>query len=65
MTGQLTSKMSDGVPVVAQWKQIQLGIMGLWDGSLVLLNGLGIQHCRELWYRLQKQLGSGIALALV
>ena len=29
-----------------------------------ILVGLRIQHCRELWYRLQIQLGSGIATAV-
>ena len=32
---------------------------------LALLNGLRIRHCCELWYRLQTQLGSGIAVAVV
>ena len=36
------------VPVVAQWKQIQLGTMGLRVRSLALLSGLGIRRCREL-----------------
>ena len=26
--------------------------------------GLKIQHCRELWCRLQMQIGSGIAVAV-
>ena len=30
-----------------------------------LLSELKIKHCRELWYRLQTQLGSGIAMAVV
>ena len=32
--------------------------MRLWVRSLTLLSGLKIQHCRELWYRSQTQLGS-------
>ena len=32
---------------------------------LALLSGLRIQHCRELWCRLQTWLGSRIAVALV
>jgi len=32
--------------------------------SLALLSGLRIQHCCELWYRLQMWLGSGIAVAI-
>ena len=31
--------------------------------SLALLSG--IQHCCELWCRLQRQLGSGVAVAVV
>ena len=33
--------------------------------SLALLSGLGIWHCLELWYRLQMQLGYGVAVAVV
>ena len=33
--------------------------------SLASLSGSRIQCCLELWYRLQTQLGSGVALALV
>ena len=33
--------------------------------SLASLSGSGIWHCRELWCRLQMQLGSGIAVAVV
>ena len=40
-----------GVPVVEQWKQIQLGTMRLQDQTLVLLSGLRIQLCCELWCR--------------
>ena len=32
--------------------------------SLASLSGLRIQHCCELWYGLQRQLGSGVAVAL-
>ena len=32
--------------------------------SLALLSGLGTRRCRELWCRLQMQLGSHIAVAL-
>ena len=31
--------------------------------SLALLSGLRFQRCRELWYRSQTQLGSGVAVA--
>ena len=51
-----TIKMIEGVPVLVQWKLIQLGTMRLWVGSLASLNGLRIQCCRELWLRLQTQL---------
>ena len=50
---------------MAQWKGIRLGTMRLWVRSLAPLSGLRIWHCRELWYRLQMRLGSGIAVALV
>ena len=33
--------------------------------SLALLGGLGIQHCSELWCRLQTQLGSDVVVALI
>ena len=49
---------------MAQQKRIQLGTMRLQVRSLALLSGLRIQRCRELWYRLQTQLGSGVAVAL-
>ena len=34
-------------------------------GSLASLNGLRIQHCRELWCRSQTWLGSCVAVAVV
>ena len=40
-----------GVPIVAQWKQIQLGTVGLGVRSLASLSGLRIWRCRELWCR--------------
>ena len=49
---------------MAQWKRIQLGTMKLWVRSLVLLSGLRIQHCRELWCRSQTLLGSCVAVAV-
>ena len=33
--------------------------------SLTSVSGLGIPHCHELWCRLQMQLGSHIAMAVV
>ena len=45
-----------GVPLVAQWKQIQLVTMRFQVQSLALLSGLRIQRCCELWCRLQMRL---------
>ena len=53
-----------GVPIVVQWKRIQLASMSMWVQSLALLSGLRIQHCCELWCRLQMRLRSRIAVAL-
>ena len=46
------------------WR-IRLGAMRLRVRSLPLLSGLMIRRCRELWCRLQSQLGSHVAVALV
>ena len=40
-----------------------LGSMRTWVRSLALPGGLRIWHCRELWYRLQMRLRSGVAVA--
>ena len=61
----LTKVNNWGVPIMAQWKQIQLGTMRLQVQSLALLTGLRIQHCHDLWCRLQMWLGSSVAVALV
>ena len=53
------------VPIVAQWKQIQLGTMRLQVRSLASISGLRIRRCQELWCRSQTWLGSGIAVAVV
>ena len=37
-----------GVPIVAQWKRIQLVSMRMLVQAMALLSGLGIQHCHEL-----------------
>ena len=50
-----------GVPVVVQRKRIRLGTMRWWVQSLASLR---VQHCHELWCKLQTQLGSGIAVAV-
>ena len=57
--------MSKAVRVVAPREQIQLGTMRLWVRSLVLLSGLRIQGCRELWCRLHMRLRSGVSVAVV
>ena len=54
-----------GILLVVQQKQIRLGTMRLCVLSLALLGGLRIQRCRELWCRLQMQLGSDVAVAMV
>ena len=46
------------IPIVAQWKQIQLVSVRMQVWPLALLSGLGIQFCHEPWYRSQTQLGS-------
>ena len=58
-------KINDIIPVVVQWKLIQLGPVRLRIRSLALLSGLRIRRCRELWCRSQMQLGSCVAVALV
>ena len=50
---------------MAQWKQIQLGTMRLRVRSLTWLSGLRIRRGHELWCKSQKQLGSGVAVAVV
>ena len=56
---------SGRVPIVVQWKQIQLGTTRLQVQSLDSLSGLRIWHCHDLWCRSQMQLGSHIAMAVV
>ena len=53
------------VPVVVQWKQIQLGIIRFWVRSLAFLSGVKDPALHELWSRAQMWLGSHIAVALV
>ena len=38
--------------------------MRMWVQSLVLLSGLRIWHCHELWYRSQTWLGSAVAMVV-
>ena len=53
-----------GVTVVTQRKQIQLVSMRTWIWSLASLSGLGTWHCHELWFRMQRWLGSHVAVAV-
>ena len=56
-----------GVPIVAQQKWIWLVSWRMRVWSLASLSGSGIQHCHELWYKLQMWLRSWgvIAVALI
>ena len=54
-----------GVPVMAQWKWIWLGTVRFRVRSLPSISGLRIQCCHGLWCRLQTQLGSRVAVAVV
>ena len=51
-----------GVPIVVQWKRIQLVSLRMWIRSLASISGLRIQRCSELWCRSKMRLGSGIVL---
>jgi len=51
-----------GVPIMAQWKRIQLGTMRFQVPSLASISGLRIQ--RELWCRPQTWLRSCVAVAV-
>ena len=55
---------TSGAPMVVQRKQIQLVSVRKQVRSLASFSGLRMQHCRELWCRLQMRLRSGIAAAL-
>ena len=54
-----------GVPIVAQWKQIQLVSMRMQVQSLASLSRLRIWRCLELQCRSQMWLGSSVAVAMV
>ena len=45
-------KYREGLPLMAQRKQIRLGTMRLWVWSLASPSGWRIRRCRELWCRL-------------
>ena len=59
-----------GVPIMAQWKRIQLGTKRLQVQSLASLSGLRIRHCHELWCkftnaaRIWRGCGSGVGWQL-
>ena len=53
-----------GVDIVVQWKQLQLGTMRLWVQSLASLSGLRIWRCCELWCRSKTRLRFGVAVAV-
>ena len=53
------------VPIMVQWKRIQLGTVRLQVRSLASLSGLRVRSCLELWCRSQMLLRSGVAMALV
>ena len=48
---------------MVQQKQIQLVSMRMWVQALTSLSELEVQHCHELWCRLQTQHGSPVAVA--
>ena len=54
-----------GVSVLAQRKRIQLVCMRMRVQSLASLSRSGIRHCHELQCRSQRQLRSGVAVAVV
>ena len=54
-----------GVPVVAQCLTNPTRNHEVAGLTLALLSGLRIRRCRELWCRLQRRLGSHVAVALV
>ena len=62
---QWLKNLNAGVPVVAQWKRIGLGSMRMQVRFLAWISGLRIQCCCELWCRLQMQLRSRVAVAVV
>ena len=53
------------VLTVAQWKQIQPVSIRMWVQPLAPFSRLRIQCCCKLQCKLQMQLGSGIAVAVV
>ena len=58
VTGLLCYNTTVRVPIVVQQKQIRLVSMRLRVPFLASLSGSGIQHCHEMWCRLQTWLRS-------
>ena len=56
--------MKIGVPVVAQWLANPTRNHEVAGSVPALAQWVKIRHCRELWCRWQRQLGSDIAVAL-
>ena len=63
--GSLRQKKNWEFPLWLSGLRTQLVSMRILVRPLALLRGIRIWHCHELWYRLQRQLGSGIAVAVV
>ena len=62
----ITSKLTLwGVPVMVQRKQLQLVSMTIRIQCLALFSGLRIQHCCELWWRLQMWLGPWVTVTVL
>ena len=57
-------KENVGVPIVAQWKLIQLVSMRIQVRFLALFSGLRIWCCHELWCRSLMQFRSHVAVAV-
>ena len=55
-------KKKKRVLIVAQ--QVKDPVLRMWVRSLAWLSALRIQHCHEMWCRLQSRLGSQVAMAL-
>ena len=65
LSGAILYDLVGGVPIVAQWERTPLVSMRMWVRSLVLLSGLRICCCCEMWCRIQMRLGSCAAGAVV
>ena len=63
--GEILNLRRGGVPIMAQQRRIWLASIRTQVQSMALLSELTIQHCLEPWCRLQTQLRSSIAVAVV